>query len=286
MTYSQVYTLAKNILKNANIADYVTSVSLIFEHCFKISRRDFPIYSQLKVPNNLCEVFFELINKRKSHYPLQYILGKWDFMGQIYDVGEGVLIPRYDTEVLVHRCIKFLEQFEDKETLNILDLCSGTGIIAITLAKQFKNINVLAVDFYDEAVKYLERNIKKHSVSNVKIIKHDILLDIFPHDLIKNKFNLIVSNPPYIETSKIKFLEKEVKKEPKTALDGGPDGLIFYKAILKNWKKLLCKGSGLCVEIGVNQKDSVRKLFKINGFNSIEVINDLNNIPRVIFGKT
>lgn len=286
MTYSQVYTFAKDILKNANIADYVTSVSLIFEHCFKISRRDFPIYAQVKVPDNLCEVFFELINKRKCHYPLQYILGKWYFMGRTYEVGEGVLIPRYDTEVLVHRCIKFLKQFEDKETLNVLDLCSGTGIIAITLAKQFKNINVFAVDFYDEAIKYLEKNIKNHTVPNVKIIKHDVLLDIFPHELIKNKFKLIVSNPPYIETSKITFLEKEVKKEPKTALDGGPDGLIFYKAILKNWKKLLCQGAGLCVEIGVNQKGSVRELFKINGFNSIEVIDDLNNIPRVIFGRT
>lgn len=286
MTYSQVYTSAKNILKNANIVDYVTSVSLIFEHCFKISRRDFPIYSQLKVPDILCEAFFELINKRKRHYPLQYILGKWDFMGHTYEVGEGVLIPRYDTEVLVQRCIKFLNKFKYDEQLNVLDLCSGTGIIAITLAKQFKNINVFAVDFYDEAIKYLERNIKKLSVPNVKIIKHDVLLDSFPYELIKNKFKLIVSNPPYIETSKITFLEKEVKKEPKTALDGGPDGLIFYKAILKNWKKLLCKESGLCVEIGVNQKDSVRKLFKINGFNSIEAINDLNNIPRVVFGKT
>ena len=284
MTYSQIYACAKNILRNANIDDYITSASLIFEYCFKICRRDFPIYAQREAPKSLCEEFFRLINRRKGHYPLQYILGKWNFMGYTYELGEGVLIPRYDTEVLVNRCIKFLKELKNVEKINILDLCSGTGIIAITLAKEFENINVFAVEYYDQAFKYLEKNIKRHKILNVKAIKHNVLLEELPAKIKKNSFSLIVSNPPYIESGKINSLEQEVKKEPVSALDGGLDGLLFYKSILKNWKKLLCKGSGLCTEIGENQSKSVTKLFKINGFKNIEIINDLTKKPRVVFG--
>ena len=284
VTYSQIYTCAKNILKSANIDDYVISASLIFEFYFKICRRDFPVYAQKEVPKSLCEEFFRLINKRKDHYPLQYILGKWNFMGHTYELGEGVLIPRYDTEVLVNRCIKFLKELKNVEEINILDLCSGTGIIAITLAKEFKNINVFAVEYCDQAFKYLEKNIKIHKVLNVKAIKHNVLLEEFPAKIKKNSFSLIVSNPPYIESEKINSLEQEVKKEPISALDGGIDGLLFYKSILKNWKKLLSNDSGFCTEIGENQSESVAKIFKINGFKNIEIIKDLNEKPRVVFG--
>ena len=130
----------------------------------------------------------------------------------------------------------------------------------------------------------MEKNIKRHKILNVKAIKHNVLLEELPAKIKKNSFSLIVSNPPYIESGKINSLEQEVKKEPVSALDGGLDGLLFYKSILKNWKKLLCKGSGLCTEIGENQSKSVTKLFKINGFKNIEIINDLTKKPRVVFG--
>lgn len=286
MTYIEIYVFAKNILKSANIENYSFDASLIFEHCFKIARRDLPLCAHKEAPVGLCDNFFKLVNKRKEHHPLQYILGEWNFMGRMYKVGEGVLIPRNDTEVLVNKCIQFLSTLQNRETINVLDLCSGTGIIAITLAKQFKNANITAVELYPEAFKYLEKNIKIHRALNVNTLKCNVLSEKLPSNLKNKKFNLIVSNPPYIKSAEIQSLQEEVRKEPIKALDGGEDGLVFYKAILKNWKTLLSKGSAICAEIGMGQSKSVYNLFKINSFKNVETIRDLNNIPRVIFGIT
>lgn len=284
MTYKEAYINAKNILRKNEVVDYSFDAFLIFEHCFKISRKDFPLYYSQNVPERLCSSFFNLIDKRKNKEPLQYILGYWEFMGRKYFVGEGVLIPRDDTEVLVRKSIKFLEVIgANRKKVKILDLCSGTGIVAISLAKEFKNSEVLAVELHKKALKYLEKNIKINKVSNVKILKRDVLSQNLPEN-ISNDFDLIVSNPPYIKSDEIKNLQEEVKKEPVSALDGGTDGLNFYRAILKNWKFFLKKGGALCVEIGSGQSYDVVELFKKNGFKNIEVIKDLSNLDRIVFG--
>lgn len=284
MTHREAYIKAKELLRNNAIDNYTFDTFCIFEHCFNISRRDFPLYYYSEVPENLCNNFFNLVEKRKNHIPLQYILGHCDFMERRYFVGEGVLIPRSDTEVLVKRSTDFLKKTDTKkEKIKILDLCSGTGIIAISLAKNFKNSEVLAVEFYDEALEYLQKNIEHNKVGNVEILKWDVLSEDLPR-IIENNFDLIVSNPPYIETSEINSLQEEVKKEPIVALNGGHDGLDFYKKILENWKIFLKKGGAMCMEIGFNQSPDVTKLFKTNGFKDIEIIKDYNDLDRVVFG--
>lgn len=284
MTYKEAYINAKNILRKNEVEDYSFDAFLIFEHCFKISRKDFPLYYSQNVPERLCSSFFNLIERRKKKEPLQYILGYWEFMGRKYFVGEGVLIPRDDTEVLVRKGVKFLEDIgANRKKVRILDLCSGSGIVAISLAKEFKNSEVLAVELHKKALKYLEKNIKLNKANNVKILKWDVLCQNLPEN-ISNDFDLIVSNPPYIKSDEIKNLQEEVKKEPVSALDGGTDGLNFYRAILKNWKFFLKKGGALCVEIGSGQSYDVVELFKKNGFKNIEVIKDLSNLDRIVFG--
>jgi len=284
LTYKEAYINAKNILRKNEVEDCSFDAFLIFEHCFQISRKDFPLYYSRNVPEGLCSYFFNLIERRKNKEPLQYILGYWEFMGRKYFVGEGVLIPRDDTEVLVRKSIKFLEVIgANRKKVKILDLCSGTGIVAISLAKEFKNSEVLAVELHKKALKYLEKNIKINKANNVKILKWNVLCQNLPEN-ISNDFDLIVSNPPYIKSDEIKNLQEEVKREPVSALDGGTDGLNFYRAILKNWKFFLKEGGALCVEIGFDQSYDVVELFKKNGFKNIEIIKDLSNLDRIVFG--
>ena len=284
LTYKEAYIKAKNILKENEVEDYSFDAFLIFEHCFKISRKDFPLYYSRNLPEKLCYSFFNLIERRKNREPLQYILGCWEFMGRKYFVGEGVLTPRDDTEVLVRKSIEFLKCIgANRKKVRILDLCSGAGIVAISLAKKFENSEVLAIELHNKALKYLEKNIELNKVNNVKILKWDVLFQNLPEN-ISNDFDLIVSNPPYIKSDEIKNLQEEVKKEPVSALDGGADGLNFYRAILKNWKFFLREGGALCVEIGFDQAYDVVELFKKNGFKNIEIIRDLSNLDRVVFG--
>ena len=284
MTYREAYIKAKELLRNNAVDNYAFDAFCIFEHCFNISRRDFTLHYYCEVPENLCNIFFKFVEKRIDYVPLQYILGYWNFMERKYFVGEGVLIPRSDTEVLVKKSVDFLRKIDTrKEKIKILDLCSGTGIVAISLAKTFKNSEVLAVELYDESLKYLKKNIEYNEADNVEILRWNVLSGVLPR-IIENDFDLIVSNPPYIKTSEIDSLQEEVKKEPIVALDGGRDGLDFYKKILENWKLFLKKGGAMCVEIGFNQFSDVAKLFKENGFKDIEVIKDYNDLDRVVFG--
>ena len=299
MTFEEVYIKGKKILASANIPDYAFDTMCIFEYVFNIKRQDLILYKNDCVPENKENLFFKMINERKNHRPLQYILGKCYFMGNTFKVGEGVLIPREDTEVLVNVATQKLKNHLKNNATNpplILDLCSGSGIIAISLAKLFPEATFFAVEFSDIALTFLKDNIKLNDVKNVIPIKFDILktdLSLFLSEIkvIVNKrtsqidkFDSIVSNPPYIKSSSISSLQLEVQKEPQMALDGGIDGLDFYRIILNNWSFLLKNGGSLCFEIGYDQKISVTKLFKDANFKNIEAFKDINNLDRVIAG--
>lgn len=296
MTFEEVYVKGKKILNNANVLDYSFDAMCIFEHVFNLKRQDLILHKNDRVPKNKEDLFFKMINERKNHRPLQYILGKWNFMGNIFKVGEGVLIPRDDTEVLVNVATQKLNNYLKNNDISspfILDLCSGSGIIAITLAKLFPKATVFALELSDLALSFLNDNIKLNNSKNVIPIKFDVLksdltdliseIKVF-NDFAKPKFDLIVSNPPYIKSSDILNLQLEVQKEPSMALDGGIDGLSFYRAILNNWSSLLKENASLCVEIGFDQKSSVTKLFKGANFKNVESFKDINNLNRVIAG--
>lgn len=206
----------------------------------------------------------------KTGEPLQYVIGKWDFYESEFFVGEGVLIPRPETEELTELVIDYAKSLEKPV---IFDLCSGSGCIGISVAKKLSNAFVYCIEKSKDAYKYLERNAK--GVANVECILGDIN-DEF--DL--PSADIIVSNPPYIKSGDMKTLQKEVKKEPSMALDGGDDGLDFYRIINDKWKKYLKDNGRLFLEIGEDEGESIKDA--LSAFSNITVKKDLSGNDRMV----
>ncbi len=208
--------------------------------------------------------------RRLLREPLQYILGEWEFYSLPFCVGPGVLIPRADTETLVDVALKVV-----KKDSRVIDLCSGSGCVAIAIEKN-SGCFMTALENSEDAIKYLKLNIEKNR-SNIKIIQEDIFKFV-PNE----KVDVILSNPPYIKTKDLKFLQKEVTFEPLCALDGGEDGLLFYRRILE-FIPFLNPGGHIIVEVGYDTSSDVQKLFENAGLIT-KAVKDLSGINRVIFG--
>ena len=214
--------------------------------------------------------------RRLSGEPLQYILGEWEFYGLPFKVGDGVLIPRQDTETLVDVSLKFLNERERGER-KTLDLCAGSGCIGITLAKH-ADAEVTCVEKSEWAFGYLRENIALNGVS-VNAVSGDVLKD----DTVCGEYDLIVSNPPYLTDGDMMSLQKEVRFEPRDALYGGADGLDFYKCILGAYPKKLKGGGMIAVEIGMGQENSVCGIFRENGIEP-RLEKDMCGVYRVVYG--
>ena len=264
MTYMELYFYAKSRLTSYE-------AKCMIEDIFGFNGTQFGKHVN-DTPENEDE-FITAVEKRLKGIPLQYITGKAYFMGREYFVGEGVLIPRDDTEVAVNECMKCMTGNE-----RVIDLCSGSGIIAITLAKEFPKAEIYAVELENRAFSYLEKNVKYHN-ADVKLI-HDSIFN----ECVEGEFDIIISNPPYICRNVIPTLQKEVQFEPQTALDGGIDGLDFYRCIAEKWVKKLKNGGKIILEIGEEQAESVRELLKVWGITQICVVKDIQDLDRVIFG--
>lgn len=193
-------------------------------------------------------------------------------------VGEGVLIPRQDTETLVETVLKI----KLPENPKILDLCSGSGCIAVSLALNIKNADVTAVEISDKAAEYIKKNAELNN-TDLNIVKDDVLSE--KTAAIFSGIDAIVCNPPYLTAEDMKSLQKEVTFEPETALFGGKDGLDFYRSITKIWKDCLKSGGILAYEIGMGQEDAVMKILEENNFINIEMTEDLSGIIRVVRGE-
>lgn len=239
-----------------------------------ISKTDI-VLNQIEIDELSQKKLKSAVEKRLSGYPLQYIVGEWDFFGRSYKVGEGVLIPRSDTEAL---CEVAIDYSKDKSSLRILDLCSGSGCIAITLSFECKAGEVIAVEKEEKAYFYLQENIKNLN-AKVKAVRGDVLSDSFSFE----PFDIIVSNPPYLTKEDMESLQKEVTFEPRSALFGDSDGLLFYREITKKFKGLLKKGGLLAFEIGINQAPDVSDILLSNGFTRVYNKPDLNGVQRVIY---
>ena len=209
--------------------------------------------------------------RRSGGYPLQYIIGSWDFYGRRFACGEGVLIPRSETELLCECVIKY---FAKRPAPRIVDLCSGTGCIAITLAKEISGAKVTAVELYDGAMKYLERNNAAFG-GCVSAVQGDALVPF-------GEFDCVVSNPPYVAAKEMPTLQREVLAEPETALLGGEDGLDFYRAIAKNWYEHIAPGGFIAFEIGEAQGRAVENLLKENGYYGVSVWEDYAGLDRIV----
>ena len=206
----------------------------------------------------------KLLELRASGMPLQYILGEWDFYGLTFRLGEGVLIPRPETEKLVD---VVLEHIKENKSPMVLDLCAGTGCIGITIAKLLPFSKVFSIEKSTVAYEYIKHNIALHKVDNVSVFLGDVITGC--NHFVENdrlKFDVIVSNPPYIPTFELDDLQVEVKFEPKMALDGGKDGLIFYRAIKDRWLSHLKEDGTLVMECGETQGDEIVSMFSEEGF--------------------
>lgn len=228
------------------------------------------VNNDLEIEEQKEKEFLNYVNKVEEGYPLQYITNKQEFMGLDFYVNENVLIPQPDTELLVEKAIEYSNNLE---SCKILDLCTGSGAIAISLKKYVPKVSIFASDISSEALSVAKKNSIKNNVQ-INFIKSNMFENI------KETFDIIVSNPPYIKTNVIKNLSKDVKNEPIIALDGGEDGLYYYKIIAKNVNKYLKENGILIMEIGYDQGEEVKEIFQ----NSI-CIKDYENNDRVIIWK-
>lgn len=236
------------------------------------------------------QAFIDVLNRRSKCEPFAYIKGEKEFMKLHFKVNKHTLIPREDTEILVQKAIEIINSYyeankvvsinkKQNSKMRILDMCTGSGCIAISIAKYVSRCVVDAVDISKEALQLATQNAKINEVK-VKFIKSNLFEKV---DNV-NKYDMIISNPPYIESDTINELQAEVKYEPKIALDGGKDGLYFYKKIASESKKYLKLDGVLLFEIGYNQAQSVTNILKENDYKNIEVIKDLSSNDRVVLG--
>lgn len=271
------------VIKQREYNNPFLDVQLILSHLLKKDRIYLHAHRNDEVDEEVALQFYEMVQKRNEGYPLQYMTKSQDFMGLNFFVQEGVLVPRPDTEILVEKIINIFNNsdMKDKE-INILDIGTGSGAIAVSLAYYLKNAKVTALDISDVAIETANINIKKHELSNIKTLKGDI----FNYKFENLKYDIVVSNPPYIEKETIKSLPIEVSMyEPKLALDGGEDGLIYYRQIVEVFKLIKSENSILSVEIGCDQKDSVTNIFNESRlFSKVECDKDLGGRHRVITG--
>ena len=281
MNIGEILLKSYGILKNVGIESYLLDSQLLLgkvlnvDKLFIMLNRDFNLNHQQEIE------FLQLIQLRKSKMPIKYILGECEFMGMNLIVKPGVLIPRPDTEILVEEVIKHINE---KGYTQVCDVCSGSGAIGIAIAEFIKNTEVTLYDISDIAIAVSKLNIDRFDLSS-RVSEHrsDLLQSAIEQS---KKFQVIVSNPPYIRKAIIPTLMEDVKNfEPYIALSGGEDGLDFYRRITKESLLVLEKGGLLAFEIGYDQREEVQAILLTSGFKSVECIKDLSGNNRVIKGN-
>ena len=275
MTLQSIYTEIKDALNSSGIEDSGFEAKLILKRYLNISDSEFLTLYNREIEKEKELLIEKAVQKRKERYPLQYILGEWDFYKYTFKVGEGVLIPRSDTEILVEKAVEYLKNTKNPQ---VLDLCAGSGCIGISIAKDYPHSTVTLVEKFDSAFTYLLENIELNNAKNAKALNGDVLKG----DASDGIYDLIVSNPPYIPPNEMDIISPETRFEPETALLGGEDGMLFYKAIIENYKKSLKKGGMLGFEVGINEDEAVANLLKEALFENITVTKDFNGINRVV----
>ena len=275
MVIRDLLTDTVNMLKDSDVENALFDANLIVRTVLELKPIDLVLAYDKEVSKDMEEKVSEYAKRRCLHEPLQYIIGTQEFMGIEFKVRPGVLIPRADTETLVEAVL------ENNVGMNILDVCTGSGCIALSLAKFNKNAYVTGVDISDDALSLANENLNLlEAQERVKFLKLDIMKQV-PNGI----YDVIVSNPPYIRREEIEALQAEVSlHEPHLALDGGMDGLDFYKRIITIAPMLLQENGKLYFEVGYDQSEAVSELMK-KGFCDIKIKKDLCGISRVVYGK-
>ena len=280
-TWAQILALGQKKLQDAGIAEYNLDAWYLFEHAFKISRMQYFMCSvqSAEPTEEALKEFNEGIERRANREPLQHILGTQEFMGLEFYVNRHTLIPRQDTETLVELV---LADHKEKD-IKLLDMCTGSGCIAISLAVHGGYHHVEAADISTEALKVAEKNAEKLLQDPIRF-RHSDLFGAF--DPTADKFDIIVSNPPYIPSDVIEELEPEVRDfEPRSALDGTADGLFFYEKLAEECGRFLKENGSVYFEIGHDQGEAVENLLRTHGFKDTKTIKDLAGNDRVVCGR-
>lgn len=274
MTHRQILEKAVEELSKAGVDEASNDAFVLFEEAFSMNRTGYLIHGSEEADENRIRVYEDMIAKRASRIPLQYITGKAYFMGLVFNVTPDVLIPRFDTEILVEEALKYISS-----DANVLDMCTGSGCIAVSIAHG-SGAKVTGADISKEALKVAKTNRELNNVTNVDFINSDMF------EAVNGEFDMIVSNPPYIRTGEVlKLMPEVLEHEPNLALDGHEDGLFFYEILARDSLRYLKPSGMLIMEIGYDQAEEVSRLLDINNFTDIRVIKDLAGLDRVICGR-
>ncbi|MBK5897832.1 peptide chain release factor N(5)-glutamine methyltransferase [Catonella massiliensis] len=262
------------MLTQAGIDEAELDARYILEYITGLNSAQYFIHSEDIIEKNKAEEFFRLIERRSKRIPLSYVIGTRDFFGLTFKVDENVLIPEQETELLVEEVIKY------SEGKSVLDMCTGSGCIAISIALFGKPSKVAASDISEKALEVARENAKSLKSGEISFIQGDMFENV------TDKFDIIVSNPPYIETGEIDELMPEVRDYiPRLALDGDIDGLKFYRIISKEAVKKLNKNGRIFYEIGYNQSRAVASILLENGFTDVKIMKDYSGLDRIVMAK-
>ncbi|MBQ7586794.1 MAG: peptide chain release factor N(5)-glutamine methyltransferase [Lachnospiraceae bacterium] len=277
MTVNELRREGKNKLAESGIRDADTDSVLILEHVLKTDRNHILLNGNSTVDSGSTDAYRSLIEKRMKHIPLQHITGRQGFMGFDFIVDENVLIPRQDTECLVEEALRELN-----DGMKVLDLCTGSGCVIISIAGYKNDIDAVGTDISGEALEIAERNAGLNK-QKVRFCRGDLYEGLHNIGEYETKFDAIVSNPPYIRSDVIPTLMEEVREhEPLKALDGGSDGLDFYRRIIEEARHHLTPGGCILFEIGYDQAEAVTELFESRGYRDIETVKDYSGNDRVV----
>lgn len=279
-TYNNLYMDIRQELHRSGIDAATLEARELVAFAAGKTRQELLRDSRLYVPQDVEERARALMRRHLAGEPLAYLIGEWSFCGMDLDVNESVLIPRTDTEVLAEQAIGFVKTLDEPR---VLDLCAGSGCVGLAVAKFCPGSHVVLGELMEDALRVCRQNIRRCGLTAQVMPWQVNALDGPPPRF--GEFDCIVSNPPYIPDGDIAGLDVSVRDyEPMTALKGGDDGLDFYRAISDKWRTALHPGSRLYFEVGIGQADDVLRIMRTVGFGDIEVIPDLNDIPRVVWG--
>ena len=279
-TYNDLYLATRTALKNAGVEAYALEARLLVAYAVGKTKEEFVRDLRLYTSDENEQKIRALLQRRIAGEPLAYLIGEWEFYGLPLDISPAVLIPRPDTEVLA---TKLIDAARGAGACRILDLCAGSGCIGLAAAANLPNARVLLGEYDEEALKICRQNIRRNRLTaRVASLKIDAREK--PARTL-GEFQFLVSNPPYIPSADIDTLDASVREhEPRLALDGGADGLDFYRVICEKWRDALCENGMLFFEVGIGQADQVLRIMRSHGFGDIQIVKDLNNIPRVVYG--
>lgn len=281
MEINELIKIGVDSIKGRLYSNPMLEATLLLSKLMKVDKVYIYTHGKDEVPEEIVEEYIKAIEKRSKGYPIQYIIKEKEFMGLDFYIEEGVLIPRPDTEVIVEYILAYIDKNHPNENIKVLDIGIGSGAIGLSVAYYRKNTYVYGVDISPAALKVAGINRDRFKLTNVKLLESDLFEKIDKDE----KFHIIASNPPYIPTETIDRLQEEVKNyEPRIALDGGREGMDFYRRIVPESKEYLNEKGLLILEIGYDQGNQVRDLMLKEGFKDVKILKDLQGLDRAVLG--